>query len=306
MNSTKILLIEDNEADAYLVREVLSSDDLHDFDIEWKDTVESGLKAMKNINYDIVITDLSLSGNKGLDTFNTIRENAPPNLPILILTGLNDRELGLKAVSMGAQDYFAKDYINCDLLSKAIVYSIERKALENRLRELSNTDDVTDLLNRRGFEFLADQHVKIAKRTKSSFCIVFFDLDHLKQINDTYGHLEGTRSIVEMSKILSNTFRNVDLIGRWGGDEFIVLAVETSDNSEKAITDRLERNIMEFNNKSSLDYEISASYGFSYFDPQNPKSLETLIKEADNNMYKDKNTKKMEAKEEKLQDQTCN
>lgn len=292
MNSVKILLLEDNEGDAFLIRELLSGDDLHTFDIEWKDSIETGLDALRKNSYDIVITDLSLSGTKGLETFKTVQENTSSSIPVLILTGLNDRQLGLNAVSMGAQDYIVKDNINTDLLSKSIIYAIERKDLENRLRELSNTDDVTDLLNRRGFEFLAEQHIKLATRTNGTFSIIFFDLDGLKKINDTYGHLEGTRSIVEMAGILKNTFRKMDLVARWGGDEFIVLNIDSSKKTESSITERLENNLDQFNENSALEYRISASYGFSYFDPDNPQTLDTLIMEADKNMYKDKDSKK--------------
>ncbi len=168
----------------------------------------------------------------------------------------------------------------------------DRKMLENKLRDLSNSDDVTNLLNRRGFEFLANQHYKVALRSKSPFLIAIFDLDGLKNINDTHGHIEGTRSIIETSRILVKTFRNSDLLARWGGDEFIVLGINTTESFTSAILNRLEKNIDEFNQTKKLPESISLSVGFSYYDPENPQSLEQLIKEADERMYVNKKSKK--------------
>lgn len=291
MKSIKLLLIEDNEEDTFYLKELLSSSEIS-FEIDWKDSLDSGIKAIKENSYDVIITDLTLQKTKGLETFEKIVEISPLETPILILTGLNDKELGLKAVAMGAQDYIVKDNLNVDLFTKSINYAIERKILENKLRELSNQDDVTDLLNRRGFEFLATQHFKLAKRSKKSFTIVFFDLDGLKKINDTHGHLAGSKTIVETSRILTKIFRSCDLIARWGGDEFIVLAAETSKNSENVILEKLENSINEFNQSSKLPYDIQLSIGLSFYDPLNPKTLEEMVSEADKNMYEHKNFKK--------------
>ncbi|MGH7886203.1 MAG: ATP-binding protein [Thermodesulfobacteriota bacterium] len=126
MEAIKLLLIEDNEADAFYLKEILSSSQVS-LDIDCVDSVESGIKALKEKSFDAVITDLTLPGSSGLNTFEKIYMNTPPETPILILTGLNDRELGLRAVNRGAQDYIVKDGINADVLIKSISYSIERK-----------------------------------------------------------------------------------------------------------------------------------------------------------------------------------
>lgn len=174
----------------------------------------------------------------------------------------------------------------------------ERKLLETKLRDLSNKDDITNLLNKRGFEFLANQHYKLAERQKSGFLIAFFDLDNLKKINDTYGHIEGTRVIIETSRIISKTFRSADMIARFGGDEFIVLGTNTDKNSKNTIISRLQKNIDDFNKTKKLPVDISISTGISYFNPESPKSLQELISEADRNMYEIKNRKKNSVKVE--------
>lgn len=126
MKSIKILLIEDNESDAFYLKEILSSQ-TERIEIDWEDSLDSAVKKLKQGNYNVILTDLTLPGIKGLDTVEKILKESPPGTPILILTGLNDKEIGLQAVSMGAQDYLIKDNVNEELLMKAIIYSIERE-----------------------------------------------------------------------------------------------------------------------------------------------------------------------------------
>lgn len=178
----------------------------------------------------------------------------------------------------------------------------ERKLLETKLRDLSNKDSITNLLNKRGFEFLANQHIKLAKRNHEIFLIAFFDLDNLKKTNDTFGHAEGTRTIIETARIISKTFRNTDLIARFGGDEFVVLGTNVNENSENILIDRLQKNIDMFNKTGKLPADISVSTGISYFDPEKPKSIEELISEADRNMYIAKREKKISR--ESVEEQT--
>ncbi len=117
----------------------------------------------------------------------------------------------------------------------------ERKQTEKVIQNLSITDELTSLLNRRGFFTLAEQQIKIARRTGREMVLLFADLDKLKWINDTWGHAEGDRALCEVGKILKNTFRESDIIARIGGDEFVMLAVETpQSNAEILIKDHLQ------------------------------------------------------------------
>ena len=106
----------------------------------------------------------------------------------------------------------------------------ERKQTEKVIRNLSITDDLTNLFNRRGFFTLAEQQLQIASRTGREMVLLFVDLDKLKSINDALGHAEGDQALRETATILKNSFRESDIIARIGGDEFVVLAAETPEH----------------------------------------------------------------------------
>src|SRR5690606_30591217 len=104
----------------------------------------------------------------------------------------------------------------------------ERRARERALQSLTIVDDLTGLYNRRGFLTLAERHLKLAIRKKAGLFLLFADLDGLKQINDTFGHLEGDRALVSAAQILRQSFRSADIIARLGGDEFTVFPLEAA------------------------------------------------------------------------------
>lgn len=161
MNQKKILLIEDNEGDSFYISELLSSSETDAFKIDWKASLESGISALKQNRYDIVITDLTLPGYKGLETFENILENSPPDMPILILTGLNDKETGLKAVTMGAQDYIIKDNLDSNTLVKSISYSIERKKAYTTIQQQKKEIE-------EAYKKLQDQQMQLIQTEKMS------------------------------------------------------------------------------------------------------------------------------------------
>ncbi|MCB2183662.1 MAG: diguanylate cyclase [Desulfobulbaceae bacterium] len=170
----------------------------------------------------------------------------------------------------------------------------ERKELEQKLQKLSITDEMTGLLNRRGFFEFVTKQFEIADRNKTKLFIFFADLDALKWINDNLGHNVGDQVIIDVANILRETFRKSDIIGRLGGDEFAVLQTDQGENNlKKLMFDRLENNIEMFNNSSEHTFKISLSVGITQYDPNAPCSLEDLLKEADALMYQHKNRKKM-------------
>ena len=191
-----------------------------------------------------------------------------------------DAEVSLNTVKLGSE-----------LFIQAIVRDItERKLLEEELRTLSIVDELTGLFNRRGFLTLSEQQLKIAERTKKSLVLFFMDIDRLKWINDMFGHLEGDTALVETTAILRQTVRKSDIIGRMGGDEFAVLAIDTAYEVQNTVA-RLHDALDNCNKSETRKYKLSLSVGTAYFDPENPNSLDELIAAADNLMYEEKKTK---------------
>ncbi len=168
------------------------------------------------------------------------------------------------------------------------------KALEERLRTLSLTDELTGLYNRRGFMALAAQQLKLANRLKRGMLFLSADLDGLKQINDTFGHKEGDRALSDIAEILRQTFRDADIIARIGGDEFVVMLVENSSADTAALVERLNENLRIHSARKDKKYRLSLSYGIAHCRPECPYSLDELMVQSDRLMYDHKTRKKPE------------
>ena len=164
--------------------------------------------------------------------------------------------------------------------------------MEEELRSLSLRDGLTALYNRRGLVTLAEQQLKIADRMKKEMMMIYIDLDKMKYINDTFGHQEGDRALIDTADILRNTFRGSDIIARIGGDEFAILALETGATYSEILVNRLKANVETHNDKSSRSYALSFSVGVTHYDPGAPCSIDELLSRADALMYEQKKRKK--------------
>jgi len=167
----------------------------------------------------------------------------------------------------------------------------ERKHMEERLQAMSFTDELTGLYNRRGFITLSEQQLKIAERTRKNILLFFADLDKMKQINDILGHQEGDKALIEVTTILKEVFRESDIIGRMGGDEFAILAIDTTDETKEILLNRLHNTIDNYNRPEGRSYQLSLSIGIKSYDPEKPSSLDELISQADTLMYEEKRNK---------------
>ncbi len=168
----------------------------------------------------------------------------------------------------------------------------ERKQAEEKLRELSLVDELTGLNNRRGFMLLAEQQLLAAGRMKQKALLLYADLDGLKRINDTLGHTEGDRALIDTAGLLRKTFRSSDIIARLGGDEFVVLAIDTADNANETILARLKDYLRIHNLYGTRHHRLSVSVGIAHFDPAKPCTLDELLERGDKAMYVHKQSKK--------------
>jgi len=168
----------------------------------------------------------------------------------------------------------------------------DRKRTEEEIRSISVTDQLTGLYNRRGFITLAEQQLKFSDRGKRDMLLFFADLDGMKWINDTLGHEEGDRALIDVAVILKETFRSSDIIARMGGDEFAILAIDTTGIYPEVMMTRLQNQIDAHNNEGTRRYIISISMGTAYYAPENPCSLDELMSRADKLMYEQKKSKK--------------
>ena len=162
------------------------------------------------------------------------------------------------------------------------------------LKNLSLIDDLTGLYNRRGFFLHAEQQLKLyrSRHSERSMWLMVGDMDGLKHINDTYGHPEGSAAIIKMAQILTQTFRDADILARPGGDEFTALILNTLDEVAEKVPERLEANLAKYNGESGKPYDLSISIGIVKVLFEDETSIPEMVKRADAAMYVDKRRRK--------------
>jgi diguanylate cyclase (GGDEF)-like protein/PAS domain S-box-containing protein len=168
----------------------------------------------------------------------------------------------------------------------------ELKQIQTELHELTLTDELTSLYNRRGFFTLAAQALRYARRTSKNCIVIYADLDNLKAVNDKFGHATGSQMIIDASTIFRSFFRDSDIAARIGGDEFVIFVQDSSEVGTKIIKQRLQKLIDDFNETNSHCYLMSISFGIAHFDPKSEATVEDLVSEADRLMYIQKQLKK--------------
>jgi len=167
----------------------------------------------------------------------------------------------------------------------------ERKKIEGELEKLAHYDTLTGCCNRGYGMGLLEQQIKLAHRKKYPLLLAYIDIDKFKYINDTFGHKEGDIILKEVVKFFKSILRDIDIIYRLGGDEFLIIFPDSSLDDAPLIRERLSKNLEKLNQKLAKPYKIDFSIGLSCYNSSNPLSIEELIRIADENMYEEKKKK---------------
>jgi diguanylate cyclase (GGDEF)-like protein len=192
---------------------------------------------------------------------------------------------------VGPDGFDPRDLKLLEALSDFAAIALENARHVKRIHELTIKDDCTSLYNARHMGFILDTEIYRSQRYNYEFSIVFIDLDHFKQVNDTHGHLVGSRLLAEMGDALKTNCRLIDFAFRYGGDEFVILLPQTSKNNAIKVARRLHKLIREtvWLAKEGLDIRITPSVGLAAY-PVDSKTKEGLLHLADEAMYLVKNT----------------
>lgn len=246
----------------------------------------------------LIVMDVGLQGEvDGIQAARMILDRS--HIPVIFLTGHRDVETLQRAVRTGPLGYILKPFQEVELRS-AIEVAIHKHRADVALREreealrrnaellksLSLVDELTQLHNRRGFFELARQTLKIARREHYSMGLFFIDLNGLKQINDTLGHLAGDQALRDAADVLRETFRDSDILARIGGDEFVALAHVMRDTN--ALRQRLRDHLAQFNATQNKPYSLDVSIGTTVVNVTNDDDIEAMIARADAAMYEEK------------------
>ncbi|HLG20781.1 MAG TPA: sensor domain-containing diguanylate cyclase, partial [Bdellovibrionota bacterium] len=187
-------------------------------------------------------------------------------------------------------------YREDDLATLAVIADYAAIAIENarnfaRIQELTITDDLTTLFNVRHMHTLLDSEVLRAGRYRKQFSLIFLDLDHFKNVNDTYGHMHGSQLLKETAEVIQSKIRSVDHAARYGGDEFVILLPETDKADAIHVANRVREAIEQhsFLQEKKLEVHFTASFGVATY-PDDAQTKDDLIHASDEAMYKVKNS----------------
>ena len=289
IKNAKILVVDDIKTNCDVLKRRLES---NEFIV---DISMSGKEALEKINqqkYDLILLDVLMPEVNGLEVLIKVREQySADKLPIIMVSSFDDVESISKCIQLGASDYLSKP-VNSTILTQKVASTLERKALREREEQLLSelhrqaiTDEMTGIPNRRYvFDILEKSFLEIEKESKEHFATAIFDIDHFKNVNDTYGHAAGDEIIKKVSSIATSVISTPDIFGRIGGEEFLAVIFNNSKEHLQQICEKVRSTVE--NDETLFDNQkirVTISGGVCFTDEST--SVSDMVNKADERLY---------------------
>ncbi len=304
-----ILVIEDNVVSRRLLEKLLTK---AGYDVTATENGIQALRIFEKKHFPLVLSDWMMPEMNGLDLCKAIRKRKNDAYTfIILLTAKASKEDIVKGFEAGVDDYLTKPFNHAELIARlksgTRIINLERslKKANAHIKALSTRDPLTCCFNR----VYMNEHLSLefnrAKRYKRSLALVFCDIDHFKNVNDSYGHQIGDYVLKEFARFLiQNTRRNIDWVVRYGGEEFLIVAPETNIEGATRMAERIRQAIESHSLKAKgKRFNITASFGVTEYDPflsENDISIEMLINQADQFLYQAKEEGRNRVKADKF------
>ena len=282
-NKARILIIDDDPQIVEALSLLLRSEG---FSPKGLTNAQELTTVLQEFEPDLVLLDLNMPDVHGNEICQTIRSMERwQDLPVIFVTAETSVKARLNCFRAGADDYLAKPIVTEELIARVKV-RLERTRL---MRERSDKDILSGLLNRRAFLEQADKYLADAKRNSSHVSLCILDVDKFKSINDNHGHLTGDEVIAQLGQLLRRRFRAEDIRGRWGGEEFVLLFRGITKETAKIVTERAldEFKRLLFVGEETMTFSASFSAGLATF-PTDGETFLELMSHADKNLYQAK------------------
>ncbi|HSL62811.1 MAG TPA: diguanylate cyclase [Desulfotignum sp.] len=284
-----ILIVDDDIAITDAVEEYLS---LLSYHVETAVNAEDALKKLKTFRPDVVLTDIMMQGMDGLALTRRIKETH--DIDVMVMTGYSDSFSYEEAVKIGASDFIFKPFRfeELDLRIKRVLreaaFKKERARLLKELEQLAITDALTDLYNSRQFFKQIKLEMERNERYDRSLSLMILDIDHFKNYNDTWGHMEGDKVLMAIGRIIRSCLRSMDSAYRYGGEEFAILLPETGLKDACVVGHRIKDLIGSevFETEPGIKQSVTVSVGVSECLPG--EDFKSFIRRTDQFLYKSK------------------
>ena len=293
--SKTILVIDDSATVRSQIARELEGASLCDRILQAGDGIEA-FKLLLGTPVDLILCDLEMPRIDGIKLLGMIAGNEKlRDIPVIMLTGRGARELKVKLLGHGASDYVTKPFDAGELIARVKVQlkikglQDELKKSNEQLKQLSNTDPLTLIYNRRYMMTMLEKEMQRAERKGSHLSLVMIDIDHFKKVNDQYGHQSGDQVLVSLAALSRSGLRSYDFAARYGGEEFVLTLPETAHADALLIAERLRSSIQSHAYTGSLKGLITtASMGVASYPTDCITSVGDLIRAADEAMYRAK------------------
>ncbi len=278
-----VLLVEDRDQDAFLISQLLMGYSGDALNVQHVTTAADAVSYLADRPVDIVLLDLGLPDSQGFDTVLRIRTSFP-SVPVVVVTGIDDDEIGIQAIECGAQDYVSKDLVAGQMLVRTIRFAMTRHSHITHYKAQARTDALTNLSNRHAFEGRLSRLISDWKSTQQQFSLLLLDVDRFKRVNDMHGHRTGDYVLSRLAQLISGAIGHADLAARFGGEEFAILC--PAKGLDQAATEAAH--ILAEIRQSSFSFEgavmeMTASMGVAEFMAEDDAA--SLIERADNALY---------------------
>jgi len=287
----RILVVDDNSDNLEIIGTRLR---FRGYDILEASDGEQALAIVHREPPDLILLDVMLPDINGYEISRRIKGDASlPFIPIILVTALGETQDKVAGLDAGADDYLTKP-INFPELEARVRSMLRIKRLQDELEEknrelerLSISDGLTGLFNHRHIHGLLHEEFERADRTGDKLTVAMFDLDRFKSVNDTYGHQAGDRVLEQLADILRDSAREIDRLGRYGGEEFMALLPETDAEDGLVFVERVRREVartpFQIGREEPLHMTISA--GIATYPHESIHDPETLVRFADEALY---------------------
>ncbi len=293
----KILVVDDDSAARKKTIKTLK--DAGYATIEGQDG-QQALSLVKEESPDLLIMDIEMPRMSGHQACRIIKGSKGfPFFPIILVTARSDLQTKVEGLEMGADDYLMKPLNKLELLARVksmlrlktlqddlIATNKKLQGINDRLQELSMTDPLMEICNRLYFEKRIVYEFQRAERYRTPLALLMLDLDHFKNVNDTYGHLYGDYVLKHTAEVLTASVRQVDIVARYGGEEIVVACPETDGQQSLIVANRIRRNVDEaVYSHEGVESHVTVSIGVAVCPDANIKTAEELLNKADEALY---------------------